>query len=421
MVGGIIPARAGFTTQNRKDSLIMTDHPRSRGVYGRGPWPWTRSAGSSPLARGLQQQYRAYARSPWIIPARAGFTTTSTPAGERGRDHPRSRGVYRKAAVSSGRRLGSSPLARGLHPRPGPDTPVRGIIPARAGFTARGLLLQARGWDHPRSRGVYDGEQSGSLAVGGSSPLARGLRVGLGLGVARGGIIPARAGFTRRSHHRMVGGGDHPRSRGVYARAGPAARSTWGSSPLARGLHRNDLVWPDDLRIIPARAGFTVRRAGSAVPTGDHPRSRGVYVWAFLRAVHAAGSSPLARGLPRDAQQRQIATGIIPARAGFTQLPGGDEHGGRDHPRSRGVYRTCACSRRARGGSSPLARGLPGGALGVGGGAGIIPARAGFTPLRSGRPTTRTDHPRSRGVYFMTDMEQTTSLGSSPLARGLRH
>ena len=70
------------------------------------------------------------------------------------------------------------------------------IIPARAGFTNDDAGIDVRNQDHPRSRGVYAVVDTITYAEGGSSPLARGLRlVGLRL-LASVGIIPARAGFT---------------------------------------------------------------------------------------------------------------------------------------------------------------------------------------------------------------------------------
>ena len=70
-----------------------------------------------------------------------------------------------------------------------------------------------------------------------------------------------------------------------------------------------------------------------------------------------------------------------------------------DHPRSRGVYTRTDGTGRSSLGSSPLARGLLVQDETEVVGAGIIPARAGFT-LASCRPHTRPwDHPRSRGVY----------------------
>ena len=50
-----------------------------------------------------------------------------------------------------------------------------------------------------------------------------------------------------------------------------------GSSPLARGLLEDWLRDYYGRRIIPARAGFTVREGPDGRSMGDHPRSRGVY------------------------------------------------------------------------------------------------------------------------------------------------
>ena len=175
---------------------------------------------------------------------------------------------------------------------------LRGIIPARAGFTRVAELI---GWsppDHPRSRGVYIVLSSRGPPSAGSSPLARGLPADRVHGQGRGGIIPARAGFTghaRRVHRRLA---DHPRSRGVYSAPSPTLSLAGGSSPLARGLR--------------------CARAGRRSPSRDHPRSRGVYVTVNEDILRRAGSSPLARGLRRIGRWRFGGSRIIPARAGFT-------------------------------------------------------------------------------------------------------
>ena len=189
----------------------------------------------------------------------------------------------------------------------------------------------------------------------GSSPLARGLRLG-GAGHERaGGIIPARAGFTRRRPGRSWGRPDHPRSRGVYGDLRRRAPGRAGSSPLARGLRLNPIPERLRARIIPARAGFTAGRGPQDRDRWDHPRSRGVYLCGWVSASDDGGSSPLARGLPIIII---IYYGIIPARAGFTRRVGVVLDTEEDHPRSRGVYvRVSPCIRRWRG-SSPLARGL---------------------------------------------------------------
>ena len=235
----IIPARAGFTPGRRRSPGRGSDHPRSRGVYAVLPAGVQTGNGSSPLARGLQNEPSADTQPRRIIPARAGFTHGRERPARKRWDHPRSRGVYTTTFRRPGRGRGSSPLARGL-PMAGYDlgTAWR-IIPARAGFTytpPRSVEIDS---DHPRSRGVYCPAYQGGLLVG--------------------RIIPARAGFTwpdlavRRSER------DHPRSRGVYP--GPPCQNTSpnGSSPLARGLQGGHADAAHHPGIIPARAGFTIR------------------------------------------------------------------------------------------------------------------------------------------------------------------
>ena len=90
----IIPARAGFTSLRSGRMLPPRDHPRSRGVYYSGPERCTRGEGSSPLARGLPWADSTWGCSTGIIPARAGFTTNASESSQGSQDHPRSRGVY---------------------------------------------------------------------------------------------------------------------------------------------------------------------------------------------------------------------------------------------------------------------------------------------------------------------------------------
>ena len=73
--------------------------------------------GSSPLARGLRICGSYPAAPARIIPARAGFTPYQNRTFHKGKDHPRSRGVYELWGPDKPAILGSSPLARGLHLR----------------------------------------------------------------------------------------------------------------------------------------------------------------------------------------------------------------------------------------------------------------------------------------------------------------
>ena len=153
--------------------------------------------------------------------------------------------------------------------------------------------------DHPRSRGVYMSLKNPLPGSEGSSPLARGLPRAARAGRALPGIIPARAGFTEPGIDCGAEVGDHPRSRGVYLPMTVAQMAKTGSSPLARGLPVHDLQPQRDLGIIPARAGFTQIADSQSHSPG--------------------GSSPLARGLQPALGARDHCGGIIPARAGFTR------------------------------------------------------------------------------------------------------
>ena len=416
----IIPARAGFTKTDLRRNTRPGDHPRSRGVYrDAGAMPGER-LGSSPLARGLLDHDVDVVPAVRIIPARAGFTKVRAAVSDviedhpRSRgvynwprnktaeditDHPRSRGVYHRAARARVRSPGSSPLARGLPPPMAPRAPASWIIPARAGFTPRPPTGARGRGDHPRSRGVYQDRRAVYPCHPGSSPLARGLQTRGGGGPGVGGIIPARAGFTRFPAAEEWTLKDHPRSRGVYATGWPIEDGQEGSSPLARGLR------------IPYSAAQIARM--------DHPRSRGVYPGAAAGRGDPLGSSPLARGLQPHESNIKAVTRIIPARAGFTTCDSRGASLKQDHPRSRGVYVIPWGLVAARSGSSPLARGLPADAVGVWAGTGIIPARAGFTRPALRRGLDGQDHPRSRGVYPNWIRAVTRVRGSSPLARGL--
>ena len=196
-------------------------------------------------------------------------------------------------------------------------------------------------------------------------------------------IIPARAGFTPTIGPHRRNAADHPRSRGVYSPIPLRPNLMVGSSPLARGLR--GLLRPGltQVRIIPARAGFTLPQRRPAARRRDHPRSRGVYPCRWCTWPCSTGSSPLARGLPSTAATWVKDTGIIPARAGFTRVLRLDRGPAADHPRSRGVYDGQPGVQEVRGG--------------------IIPARAGFTLADPWNP--------NEPVLYQTPVAFTADLG----------
>ena len=157
-------------------------------------------------------------------------------------------------------------------------------------------------------------------------------------------------------------GGDHPRTRGVYV------------------------------------TGRKPRQA--AIP--DHPRTRGVYMTPSHAADRRFGSSPHTRGLHHGFFIRMLSLGIIPAHAGFTDMPAVTEEGLEDHPRTRGVYLTASDLLHTREGSSPHTRGLRCRLILSAFRFRIIPAHAGFTVTSLSSVPLTGDHPRTRGVYTVS-------------------
>ena len=417
-----IPARAGNTPAAETTGIRIPVHPRSRGEHGRGHSWVKQEYGSSPLARGTRRPRPGLTSRTRFISARAGNTGSPPRTATTRPVHPRSRGEHARQDAWARHARGSSPLARGTPTPPPPLTPQERFIPARAGNTRRRPGPRPARPVHPRSRGEHAG---------------RG-----GQGEARRRFIPARAGNTISPGARGTRTPVHPRSRGEHSAAAPPPapcppavhpRSRgehgvapcpiplrFGSSPLARGtLSRGDTV-PMILRFIPARAGNTSFPAVTLRVHSVHPRSRGEHVETYDTAAGECGSSPLARGTPRDIHDGVAGGRFIPARAGNTAPLGQRGRNAPVHPRSRGEHGRWQAFLNRASGSSPLARGTR-----VTGRERwlrrrFIPARAGNTG--TGRWPRRQSpvHPRSRGEHAHLQALHVGVGGSSPLARGTR-
>ena len=99
-----------------------------------------------------------------------------------------------------------------------------------------------------------------------------------------------------------------------------SASQNSGSSPHTRGLQVCERLVPDARRIIPAHAGFTQGVTFFRAPGKDHPRTRGVYRTAKVVTPWSGGSSPHTRGLLETVMGMDDETRIIPAHAGFTSV-----------------------------------------------------------------------------------------------------
>ena len=190
----------------------------------------------------------------------------------------------------------------------------------------------------------------------------------------------------------------HPRSRGEHITSSGVPGGNCGSSPLARGTLPATLDVPGYLRLIPARAGNTIRSLLLPRPFSAHPRSRGEHpANPNLHALNT-GSSPLARGTLWNPVAAIIGVRLIPARAGNTTAKAKRSFTFQAHPRSRGEHRPVRHDAVKELGSSPLARGT------------LYPwCRTPLTPRLIPARAGNTSSLTSRGI---------SALGSSPLARG---
>ena len=255
---------------------------------------------------------------------------------------------------------GSSPLTRGkLFLGFGTQASGR-LIPAHAGKTFPWIWNPSFWPAHPRSRGENIRQLVHFFGGNGSSPLTRGKPRRERRGGLRPGLIPAHAGKTSPRTAWRATTRAHPRSRGENALGVAICGVVTGSSPLTRGKPRQCRRAPSRLRLIPAHAGKTARSGTRRRRAGAHPRSRGENGAARRIGTAAGGSSPLTRGKRRQERISALATRLIPAHAGKTDV-------GWDvlvlipaHPRSRGENDGRCVGPARQCGSSPLTRGKRG-------------------------------------------------------------
>ena len=235
--------------------------------------------------------------------------------------HPRSRGEHLTGWSAARIARGSSPLARGTRDILQLDQLRTRLIPARAGNTSSRKPRGFARTAHPRSRGEHEFNTEGMLRGDGSSPLARGTRQRQQSSRHRRRLIPARAGNTVKTTLPASASAAHPRSRGEHLSTLFRPLSAGGSSPLARGTRERERVRLDDVRLIPARAGNTSNPCGRGCRSSAHPRSRGEHQKAGKIVSRKVGSSPLARGTQQATETDRIDERLIPARAGNTYQP----------------------------------------------------------------------------------------------------
>ena len=232
-----IPASAGNTLSGCLEPGNHPVHPRERGEHSGLADSAAPDIGSSPRARGTRFGRARLRRRDRFIPASAGNTASWRPASRPAAVHPRERGEHVEIRLNIPHTDGSSPRARGTPPVVPACCGGTRFIPASAGNTVSPRSVPSSWKVHPRERGEHTGTLTASSATSGSSPRARGTRVGSSSG---DNVTPV-----------------HPRERGEHVRHPEFAQFLAGSSPRARGTRRRHDDPAPLARFIPASAGNT--------------------------------------------------------------------------------------------------------------------------------------------------------------------
>ena len=133
------------------------------------------------------------------------------------------------------------------------------------------------------------------------------------------------------------------------------------------------------------------------------------------------GSSPLARGTGAPEAAAVVGLRFIPAGAGNRRLDRPVHDHATVHPRWRGEQGRRGITANEKDGSSPLARGTDCVARQLARLRRFIPAGAGNRSIRVLPLLAAPVHPRWRGEQGIFPLAESSTIGSSPLARGTGH
>ena len=232
--------------------------------------------------------------------------------------------------------FGSSPRLRGTRGSRGARRVDARFIPAPAGNTPGTRCRRRPIPVHPRACGEHDNWATTLAMADGSSPRLRGTRETASREAREIRFIPAPAGNTRSTRTDRPRGSVHPRACGEHNAVSYGTDLNDGSSPRLRGtLPRAERLGPV-LRFIPAPAGNTLVRSARAVTLPVHPRACGEHTICPRWATGRAGSSPRLRGTRSPCWGRSNNQRFIPAPAGNTFSRTGTAVHETVHPRACG-------------------------------------------------------------------------------------
>ena len=232
--------------------------------------------------------------------------------------------------------MGSSPHARGtLSGTELAPVPDR-FIPACAGNARHPASIRSWTTVHPRMRGERGSVCCTALMFSGSSPHARGTHGCVPCAADLHRFIPACAGNANFGQIAEEGDTVHPRMRGERHTASDGLKTRSGSSPHARGTPKEVRDYAVNKRFIPACAGNAAWRTLPPHGPSVHPRMRGERAKGLFPGAAKTGSSPHARGTLRFGQPHACGQRFIPACAGNAHRERREREHHAVHPRMRG-------------------------------------------------------------------------------------
>ena len=275
--------------------------------------------GSSPRGRGKRTRHVRALSEEGLIPARAGKTGGHQNGGSQTGAHPRAGGENPTAYRGNAANAGSSPRGRGKLNANFAELKEAGLIPARAGKTRSAAEWCLRRAAHPRAGGENSRPRDDTQCRSGSSPRGRGkLRCCERLRI-KYGLIPARAGKTWPHRPALTALSAHPRAGGENPPRPSNTSPAPGSSPRGRGKPTAHTLWLLIPGLIPARAGKTNVLHGRCLQGWAHPRAGGENQANGDTGGGELGSSPRGRGKLPSVRLQKRTPRLIPARAGKTQ------------------------------------------------------------------------------------------------------
>ena len=231
------------------------------------------------------------------------------------------------------------------------------ITPACAGKTSPCLQSAWPSWDHPRMCGKDELHDFLPVSLAGSPPHVRErLDVCMRPPVKKR-ITPACAGKTRQRGQPVRHGWDHPRMCGKDHLTPVLTPRLQGSPPHVRERLKNVRSWLDYIGITPACAGKTPNNAEIRSVEQDHPRMCGKDALCHPHSIRTEGSPPHVRERHSVPDPKRTGTGITPACAGKTAVPGIRDERHWDHPRMCGKDAYMICTSRASARITPACAG----------------------------------------------------------------